>query len=221
MSAFRVNDGKLELAGIDEGREGCYLGARGLAFHPDGKTLFVACAVAGSLCVADRDATTGTTTVRQVLKNTAEENRGLDGAMGVAVSPDGQFAYVSSGRFHGDNAVSAYRLGSDGRLDFLQAVRDGEGALRNFAGGNQIAVSPDGRNVYAAATRSGTVAAFRRDRSTGKLDCLETIPDGGDEAGAGNALGAAGVGISPDGRFLYVATEDKSGLSLFRRIGGP
>src|SRR5262249_49569221 len=39
VASFRINDGKLVAAGTDEGRDGCYAGARGLAFHPDGKTL--------------------------------------------------------------------------------------------------------------------------------------------------------------------------------------
>jgi DNA-binding beta-propeller fold protein YncE len=45
------------------------------------------------------------------------------------------------------------------------------------------------------------------------LRFLETIPDGG----KGGGYGATGIGISPDGRFVYVATEDKKTVSIFRR----
>src|SRR5262249_26799396 len=75
--AFRVNDGKLEVVGIDEGKEGCYHGARGVAFHPDGRTLYVACSRPGSLVVADRDEATGKTGVRQVLKDEQGDVHGL------------------------------------------------------------------------------------------------------------------------------------------------
>jgi 6-phosphogluconolactonase (cycloisomerase 2 family) len=214
--AFRVDGGKLDLVGTDEGKDGCYNGARGLALAPDGKTLFVACHEPGTLVVADRDPVGGQTSVRQVVKDEEGGAHGLSGAMGVAVSPDGRFVYVSSGRFGGDSAVSAFRLGSDGRVAFLQEFLNGEGALQGFEGGNEIAVSPDGRNVYAVATRSGTVACFRRDPSDGKLAFLETIPDGGD----GGDSHAAGLGISPDGRFVYVATEDGKSISVFRRDAG-
>ena len=57
------------------------------------------------------------------------------------------------------------------------------------------------------------VACFRRDPETGKLKSLETLPDGGEDG----ELGAAGVTVSPDGRFVYVATEDKRSLTVFRR----
>ena len=110
--AFRVNDGKLELVGIDEGKEGCYAGARGVAFHPDGKTLFVVSNNANTLVVADRDEKTGKTSVRQVVKDEEGDAHGLSGAMGVVMSPDGRDLYVSAGRFQGDDAVSAFRLGS-------------------------------------------------------------------------------------------------------------
>lgn len=214
--AFRIADDQLELIGTDEGQEGCYDGARGLAFHPDGRTLFVACRRPGQLVVAGRDELTGRTAVRQVVRDEEGDAHGLAGAMGVAVSPEGRHVYVSAGRFEGDDAVSAFRLTSEGRLAFLQEFRDGAGDLRGFVGGNQIAVSPDGRGVYAGATRSGSVACFHRDPATGKLGYLETLPDGGD----GGDLGAAGIGISPDGRFVYVATEDKRAISVFRRESG-
>ena len=67
--------------------------------------------------------------------------------------------------------------------------------------------------VYAAATRSGSLAAFQRDATTGKLTFLETLTDGA----PADLAGAAGVGISPDSRFIYVAAEEKKAISVFRR----
>jgi 6-phosphogluconolactonase (cycloisomerase 2 family) len=214
--AFRVEDGKLKLAGIDEGVNGCYRGARGISFHPDGRTAFIASNDANALVVADRDPETGRTRPRQIWTDSDEAGQphGLAGAMTPAVSPDGRFVYVCSGRFRGDDAVVVFRMGSNGHLVFVQEfLNGGEGGLEDFLGGNQIAISPDGRNVYAAATRSGTVAAFRRDPDTGQLTYLQTLPDGGE----GGELGAAGIGVSPNGRFVYVATEDKLAISVFRR----
>jgi 6-phosphogluconolactonase (cycloisomerase 2 family) len=213
VMTFGVVDDKLKLVKVDEGQAGCYHGARGMAFHPDGKTLFVASYRAWTLVAADRDLQTGETHVRQVLGNDKGEARGLAGAFGVASSPDGRSVYVSAGRFGGDDAVSAFEITADGRMKFVQEIANGDGGLRNFEGGNHIAVSPDGRSVYASATRSGTVACFRRDPATSKLTYVETLHDGG----GASELGAAGIDISPDGRFVYIATEDKKTLAVFKR----
>ena len=210
---FRVNDGKLEHVATDVGVEKCYAGARGIAVHPDGKTLFIVCRQAGTLVVADCDKETGKTSVRQIIQDEKGDVHGLGGAMGVVASPDGKHVYVSAGRFSGDNAISVFRLKDDGRLDFVEEFQNGEGEFLGFEGGNHLTVSPDGRNVYAAATRSGSVACFRRDTATGKLSFLETVPDGGPAA----ELGATGVTASPDGKFVYVPTEDKKGISVFKR----
>jgi 6-phosphogluconolactonase (cycloisomerase 2 family) len=211
--SFRVEDGKLVVVGTDEGKAGCYAGARGLAFHPDGKTLFVVGGRAGTLVAVDRDPIAGSTEVRQVIKDEEGDVHGLAGAMGVVVSRDGQSVYVNSGRFAGDDAVSVFRVGDDGRLKFVQEFINGQGKLNGFVGGNHLGITPDGLSVYAAATRSGTVACFRRDPGSGQLTLIETIPDGA----AGDELGAVGVSISPDGRFVYVPAEDKKAISVFRR----
>ncbi len=163
VASFRVVDGKLVPAGVDEGKDGCYAGVRGAAFHPDGR-----------------------------------------------------FVYVSSGRFQGDDAVSAFRLDDDRHLTFIQEVINGKGELKDFEGGNHLAISPDGLNLYAAATRSGRIACFRRDRDSGRLTLLETIDDGA----RGGPLGADAVAVSPDGRFVYAPTEDKRSISVFRRLTG-
>ncbi len=217
LVSFRAEaNNKLELVGIDKGKDGCYSGARGLAFHPGGKTLIVASYRGSVLVAADFDGKTGTTRVRQVVRDGTAGARGLVGAFGVVISPDGKHVYVSSGRFGGDNAVSAFTLSDGGELTFIQDFRDGGGELQGFKGGNHLTVSPDGLNVYAAATRSGSIASFRRDPTSGKLTYLETIPD----CGEGGENGAAGITVSPDNTFVYVATEDKKAISIFKRDGG-
>ena len=214
VASFRVGTNKkLELAEIDKGKDGCYAGARGLAFHPSGKTLMVASYRGSTLVAADFDAKTGSTRVRQVMRDGQGGAAGLVGAFGVVVSPDAKHVYVVSGRFGGDNAVSAFKLTDEGELGFIQEFRDGGGELQGFLGGNHVTVSPDGLNVYAAATRSGSIASFRRDPTTGKLTYLETIPD----CGEGGENGAVAVSVSPDNAFVYVATEDKKAISIFKR----
>jgi 6-phosphogluconolactonase (cycloisomerase 2 family) len=216
IAAFRVSDSKLVFSSTDEGKDGCYSGARGIAFRPDGKTIFVASDRPGALVAADRDPETGKTRVLQVIKDDIGEVHGLAGAMGVALSPEGRFVYVSAGRFQGDNAVSVFQVGADRSLIFVQEFINDGGELKDFEGGNHLAVSPDGLNVYAAATRSHSIACFRRHPVSGRLTYLETIPDGGDAG----SLGATATGVSPDGKFVYVSTEDEKSISVFARDSG-
>ena len=132
--------------------------------------------------------------------------------MGLVLSGDGQFAYVSSGRFGGDNAISAFKFDENGRLSLVQEIVSGEDGLTGFSGGNEITISPDGRNVYAAATNSGSVACLLRSPRSGRLRVLETITEDHDRL-----AGAAGICTSPDGKFVYVAAERGSMISIFHR----
>jgi 6-phosphogluconolactonase (cycloisomerase 2 family) len=217
LTAFRVTPDGLNWVENNAGRDGCFANGRGLEVHPDGRTLLVACSTAGTLVLLDRDGRTGKTTIRQVLKDEEGDVHGLAGVMGVAVSPDGRFAYTAAGRFQGDSAVSAFRIDGGGRASVIQEFHDGKDGLSGFRGGNQLIVSPDGRNVYAAATVSGSVACFGRDAESGKLTLLETLPD---DDRHGSLAGAVDLAISPDGRFVYVAAEEAGALSVYRRDAG-
>ena len=196
-----------------------------VAFHPDGKTLFAACCVPGSLVVADFDPKTGATKVRQILwaasagghdfsKAEVGDVAGVRGVLHLVMSADGRFVTTCSGRFGGDTCVTSFKFGDDGHLSLVQSVKS---SGKNFAGGNQVALSPDGQSVYATGTISGVVACADRDPKTGSITPRGTVPDGGSTGGAGRVLGAAGITVSPDGRFVYVAIEDKSTISIFER----
>jgi 6-phosphogluconolactonase (cycloisomerase 2 family) len=191
-------------------------GIRGLAFHPSGKVLFAACYQAHTLVVLDRDPATGKTKVRQVLRGGVPAGIPLVGAFGVSVSPDGKFVYTVSGRFGGSDAVGVYSFDPKKQTlstvqEFLQGKPGGPDPLAGFEGGNEITVSPDGRNVYAVATKGGAVATFSRDQMTGKLKVVEVI------RGKNAVAGAAGVTLSPDRRFVYIAAEEHGAVSVFRR----
>jgi len=63
-------------------------------------------------------------------------------------------------------------------------------------GANGIAISPDGRHVYAAATTASSIAIFARNPDTGLLSPLSPLT-------AFGLVGVTSLGISPDGQQLY------------------
>jgi 6-phosphogluconolactonase (cycloisomerase 2 family) len=198
------------------GEAGCLNGARGLALHPDGKTLYVVSSRGATLSVLSVDPKEGTFAVKQRLTNGDDKISTLAGAHGVCVSSDGKNVYVTSGRFHGSQAVSAYQVRDDGTLAFQQEWENDNSDLTGFVGGNHIAVSRDGELLVACGTLSQSLACFRRDPKTGQASFLTALHSPATGAGGGE-LGACFATWSPDGRFLFLSLEDEGAISVFRR----
>jgi 6-phosphogluconolactonase (cycloisomerase 2 family) len=213
--AFDLDRQQLKLVEVEAGKDKCLAGARGMAVSPDGKSIYVTSHRAGTLTVLDRDPDSGRLELRQVLTDEQDEIRGLAGAFSVIPSGDGKFVYVTSGRFAGDKAVSAFRVGEDRKLSLLQEMINTKGDLGEFSGGNQMTISPDGRHLYVSSTVSCSLICFDRDADSGKLTFVGSMRS--EATGAGAANGATGIECSRDGKYLYLAVEDAGGISAFER----
>jgi WD40 repeat protein len=156
---------------------------------------------------------------------------GLYEASGVAVSADGRRVYVTAA---GDGSVAVFDRDPAGGLSFLECVSSNpraSGCVRT-PGGNDVleglgapVFSPDGRYLYAAASRDGTVVAF----ALGGTDtirfagCVTARDDAkpcrpgrhpdGPVAALSNPTDIAG---SADGRFLYVSSTYGTIVALKR-----
>jgi 6-phosphogluconolactonase (cycloisomerase 2 family) len=147
-----------------------------------------------------------------------------------AVSPDGKNVYVASKK---DFTISQFsRDPGTGALTPLTPKCLSNGAVAGcttVVGLDQlydIVVSPDGKNVYAAAYWSSAVTAFSRDQTTGALTQLASpnacIVDPGVTKPTGCTVGRAlfganGISISQDGRHVYVSSSDGHSLAAFSR----
>ena len=208
--------------------------ARGAALSPDGKSLYAVGTTPASLTTFAVDARNG---VLQQLNLSAGclvsidqtgcgTVRGLDGAAAVVVSPDGLHVYVAAS---GAGAITSFARQPNGSLVQLIGIAGcttttltpGCDTAPALAGADAIAISPDGRFVYAAGASADSIVAFSRDAATGRIQVLP---------GAAGCLRAARAGctpvtgvdspsaiaISPDGTSLYV-TSSAGTLTAFQR----
>jgi DNA-binding beta-propeller fold protein YncE len=153
----------------------------------------------------------------------------LDGADIVAVSDDGRNVYV--GAFTGSAVAVFSRSTSGGTLTqpsgasgcISEGGAGGCATARAMSSVEGLAVTGDGKNVYAAAPGSGALDVLARDPSTGAL--TQPADDGGcfvDSALTGCTFGrqlggADAVAISPDDRGVYVPTLLSSSIAIFTR----
>jgi len=95
-------------------------------------------------------------------------------------------------------------------------------------GSRAIAISPDGRNVYVAASGADAIAVFDRSRATGaltqpkgKAGCVASVigqAKGGRGCGLAIGLDAPNsVAVSPDGKNVYATSRDGASVVTFHR----
>ena len=213
------------------------VGPRGVAVSPDGKNFYFPASGSKSIAVFRREASTGELQqlagpdgcVSETGSNGAcVDGTALDGARGVAISPDGASVYVAA--FFSDAVAVFSRDPSTGALTQLAgsagcisetgttgACADGTG----LDGVRALAVTPDGTSVYGASELSGAVSVFRRDLTTGALTqpagtvgCVSQSGTGG-ACATGRAIGgAADVVVSGDGENIYVAALASDSLAV-------
>ena len=110
VGVFRLtSDGKLSaVQTIETGGKGqiALRGGNQLLVSADGRRLYVSGTTSGTLVGFVRDSSTGKLTHEQTLKHNDSGFTGLNGANGIAESPDGRFLYVT-----GENAGSVTVLG--------------------------------------------------------------------------------------------------------------
>jgi DNA-binding beta-propeller fold protein YncE len=151
------------------------------------------------------------------------------GSHALAISPDGRNVYAAASKSH---AIAIFSR--DARTGALSQRSGKAGCIATGHGGgcasavgllvpNSVAVSPDGRNVYATSVASNAVLSFHRNRSTGALKqlgggagCITNATAPG--CVVGRALdGPDSITVSPDGKNVYVVAFTGSSVAVFTR----
>jgi len=203
----------------------------GVAVSPDGKQVYVAAADDDTLTTFNRDPQTGAVTWIGCLRDDGRAAvgcttvAGLDGARGIAVSPDGKSVYVASG--DGDALAVFNRNTTSGALTSAGCFRDTENPLagctqvQGLDAPRDVSITADGTSVYEASAEDDAVTFFRRSTSTGALtwvSCVRDVSNAG--TGCASAIGIDGpraADLSPDGTSLYVAARDGDSVAEFDR----
>ncbi len=216
----RLANGRLEF--LETRRDGVN-GVDGLrnaldvAVSNDGESVYAAGYGDHALAVFTRSLTSGSLTYVERVKDGVNGVDGLLGAAAVAVSPDGRFVYAA-GKL--DNAVAVFRRNSsNGELTFLLRYKDNLNGVNGLAGVCALALSPDGRHLWAAGTKEDAVALFERDQATGELTWLEMIKDGVE--GVDGLHKVQSLAVDPHSRHIYCAGTGDNAVAAFFRNRAP
>ncbi len=183
---------------------GSLFDAVGLAVSPTSADLYVL--AEDTVSHYRRDPTTGYPTRVAVYVDGADGIVGLVDGRVVAVAPDGAQVYVGSRR----GLLVFARDATSGALTFRELLP--RGAI------SAIAVSPNGAQVYLASYWDDAITVLARNATSGALTQVQVRTNG---VGTVRFLGGPrALAFSPDGLWLYAASEWSDAIAVFSRDAG-
>jgi 6-phosphogluconolactonase len=137
-------------------------GPRHLAFHPDGKFLYLLTEMENAVTAFSYDARKGSLSALQTISTLRGDYSGPKEAAELVVHPSGKFLYASNRA--GVDSVTAFAIDRvKGTLKLIGEFPTMGKTPRNFA------IDPTGRFLLAANQESGNIVVFRIDAATGRL----------------------------------------------------
>ncbi|MEO6785212.1 MAG: lactonase family protein [Chthoniobacteraceae bacterium] len=138
-------------------------GPRHLAFHPNGRRVYVISELKNTVTFLDYAADAGTLAERQTISTLPAGFTGKSYCADLKITPDGHFLY---GTNRGHDSIAAYRIADDGKLTLL-AIQPSLGK-----GPQNLLITPDGRWLLCANMPGNSVVVFRIDSETGGLKAV-------------------------------------------------
>jgi len=223
---------------ISEANHECLLGTaidgpEDLVISPDGKNVYTNSYKDNAVIELTRNVSTGGLTQSQtpnacvtteaITGQTARCSpaKGIEGALGVAISPDGKNLYASGST--DDAEVAFARESTEGELEQLESPYEcvtsepsgcgsGFNELTGLGEARRVTVSPDGTSVYVAGQSSHAIAELAR---TIKPNVTSISPETGSEAGStevtieGTGF-AEGAGVEFESKLALNVTVDSA-----------
>ncbi|MGC0343326.1 lactonase family protein [Streptomyces sp. SLBN-8D4] len=157
--SYRLNERTGTLTEVSRARTRAGAGPRHLTFHPGGRYAYLANEVDNTVAVCAYDRRTGHVSIGG--PQSTGTGSGTNYPAQFLVTANGSYAYLAN---RGDNSLTRYAVEADGaRLRLLDTVP----VHGDFP--RQISFSPDGRLLFAANQRSGTVSVFHVNTTSGDL----------------------------------------------------
>ncbi len=117
-----------------------------------------------------------------------------NGPAGVAITPDGKYAYVANS---GDGTV----------VRITTATMLVSGPLPVGDGPAGVAITPDGKYAYVANSGDGTVSVIRTPTGLSGPGAIDSAAVVSAPIRVGNT--PVGVAITPDGKYVYVSNSGR------------
>jgi len=136
-------------------------GPRHFHFHPNGRWFYSIQEEGSTLVLFDYDSKVGTLTPRQTTSTLPAEFVGSNFCSEVLVSADGKFVYAGN-RLH--DSIGIFSVGPEGKLTYIGEEWTRGDYPRSFS------FDPTGQFLYCCNQRADSIAVFRVDKKTGKLN---------------------------------------------------
>jgi len=140
-------------------------GPRHIAFHPNGRHVYVINELANTVTSFDYAAASGTLAERQTISTLPAGFTGKSYTADLKITPDGRFLY---GTNRGHDSIATYRIGEDGGLTLLSI----DPSLGK--GPQNLLITPDGEWLLCANMPGNSVIVFRIDATSGKIAATGT-----------------------------------------------
>jgi len=155
-------------------------GPRHLAFHPNGRYIFVLNEMNSTITVFGRDPQKGSLKELQTTSTLPVDFKGSNSGADIHVSPNGRFLYSSN---RGHDSIAVFKVDSNNGSLITVGHESTQGMTpRNFA------IDPSGKLLLAANQKSDNIVTFKIDDTSGQLKptghsidvpapvCLKLIP---------------------------------------------
>lgn len=124
----------------------------------------------------------------------------------IAFGADGRFAYLL-GELTADLMTLRWNA-RDASLALVQSLPTTRPDFQGVKSGSEVAVSRDGRFVYAANRGENTLVVYRVDLASGRLSFVQRLASGGETPWS--------FAADPSGRWLLVANAHSDNVRVFR-----